>query len=47
MIKYKIVNDTKSIRKEDVILKNEGFDFNKFANQFRNFFNKEIKEGIL
>ena len=47
MIKYKIVNDTKSIRKEDVILKNEGFDFNKFANQFRNFFNEEIKEGIL
>ena len=42
MIKDKSIVGKKSSRKRDVILKNEGLDFNKLANRFRIYFKEEI-----
>ena len=47
MIKDKSIVDKKSTRKRYEILRNEGFDFNKLAIQFRIYFKEEIQGGIL
>jgi len=47
MIKDKIILNIKSTLKRDKIFKNECFDFNKLASQFRIFLKEETKGGFL
>ena len=47
MIKDKIILNIKSTIKSNKIFKNECFDFNKLANQFRIYLKEETKGGCL